>query len=129
MAVTAENDQARVVLGEALLSRFAGGTLRLYAGSNSANNYITSHALGSPAGTVAANGQLQLGAIGVNQQSINAGSVDHGSLVSSSGHRQYRFTVSNVAGNGVDAVFSPSNYIALGIPVVVPSFVFNIAQI
>lgn len=132
MAVFAETNEARRVLAQAFLDMFSGGTLRLYAGSNSGNNYISSHALGSPAGTVAANGQVQLGTIGFNQSSINAtgpGGINHGSLVNAGGTRQYRFNVSNAAGTGIDAVLTPTNVIAQGIPVAIGSFSFNIANI
>ena len=132
MAVFAETNEARRVLAQAFLDMFNGGSIRLYAGSNSANNYISAHTLGSPAGTVAANGQVQLGPIGFNQSSVNAtgaAGVNHGAILNSAGVRQYRFNVSNAAGPGIDAVLSPSNVIAQGIPVALGSFSFNIANI
>jgi len=130
MAVSAVDPGARVALGDAFLGRIPGGTFRLFSNSaNSANNYVSSHALGGPAGTVANNGQVQMAAIGLNASAINAGAISHGVFFNAAGTGQWRCNVSNAAGAGIDFVMTPSNVAVVGAPIGIGLLVFNIANI
>ena len=130
MAVFAATNEARAALGDAFLGRIPGGTFRLFSNSGSAStNYVSSHPLASPAGTVAANGQVQMSAIGLNSSAINAGAISQGVFHNAAGVAQWRCNISNAAGVGIDFVMTPSNVAVVGAPIGIGTLVFNIANI